>query len=592
MLTFDGCTHDQQQQNQQQAGLTMGPLDVLQSTDTSSVFLLWFGALCVYQHVVGKLLGGKFDLWKSTCRLYEVKKRHGLCAGRMARFLKCAKRCNAKRNPCLSTTTSSSDSCVVGECLAKLAKMHLPPPLPWRKKKSRKHNKDVLQDQATFKEDQVSSEGLEAETVAVTNVSSFVDVPKPSLTPLIDLARMQSWELVLKQASRRGAKYRDMDGLYPLHWAVSGSPPQSVVETLLKVYPSASHKRDKEGSTPLHFATHYAASSGVVELLLKSFPKAVRMQDLYGRSPLYHAVDKCLAMESLKLLVQADPSMVTVPCVPAEHRDLPITRTTATMTPLYIAWARVVRERRIGKGGKKQCKPLEKAHFLLEASFFHLKNVTPSVPRDYYFVSGAIAMDVYLPDEVVPLAVEQFPKELSHADEDGRVALAQAAATRQYSRERSDTVIGLLLDSYKEAAYARDRQGRSPLQLALFSGKTWSAGVSRLFAAYPDAIRYTDHGSGLPPFAAAASLEAQEAEDLADQLVGEAPLMSAVARNDPYNILSAKQKQLLEKARKRLMGDKSTSPSNEGADESTAGTERLTTILHLLQSEPSVLSVS
>ena len=295
-------------------------------------------------------------------------------------------------------------------------------------------------------------------------------------------------------------------------------------------------------------------------------------------------------MGALKLLVQADPSMVTVPCLPKNHRDLPLNRTTATMTPLYIAWARVVRERKIGA---KKSKPLDKAHLLLETAFFHHKNVSPSVPRDYYFISGAIALDLYLPDEVVSMAAEQLPKELSHADEDGRVALAQAAASSQYSRERSDALIALLLGYYAEAASSRDREGRTPLQLALLAGKTWSAGVSRLFEAFPEAIRHTNDGSGLlPAFAAAASLEAQEAEALAEELVGEAPTLSMAVRNDPYNLLTSKQRQLLEKARKRYHVD-SNSAGCEGdeqdGDESERQTERLTTILNLLQSEPSAL---
>ncbi|KAL7557909.1 hypothetical protein ACA910_009224 [Epithemia clementina (nom. ined.)] len=572
------------------------------ATDTSSVFLLWLLAFCFYQQVVRLVLGLEVDFWRGVCRFYEVKKRHSLCSGRLARYLKCSRRCEAKRNHCLSST--SSDRCVVGECLAKLAKVHMPPPLPLRKRKSRKPQQDSREEKVvvstTEEIDVVEPESTTtAATVApllIPDLSIFVEVPAAPVTPLIDLARMQNWDLVLKQATRRGAKYHDMDGLYPLHWAVSGGPPQQVVEALLNVYPSGAHKLDKEGSTPLHFATHYAASPGVVELLLKAYPKAVRLQDLYGRSPLYHAVDKCLAMEALKLLVQADPSMATVPCLPKEHRDLPLTRTTATMTPLYIAWARVVRERKIGKG-KKQCKPLEKAHLLLEAAFFHLKNVSPSIPRDYYFVSGAIALDLYLPDDVVPMAVEQFPKELTHADEDGRLALSQVAATSQYSQERSDALIALLLKAYAEAASSRDREGRSPLQLALLAGKTWSSGISRLFRAYPEAIGWIDQFHGLPAFAAAASLEAQEAAAMSSRLVGEAPSISAVAWKDPFNLLTPKQRQLLEKARKRLLGTRGSSYLSSDSDDeddveeiSTIEAERLTTILNLLRSEPSALN--
>jgi hypothetical protein len=286
-------------------------------------------------------------------------------------------------------------------------------------------------------------------------------------------------------------------------------------------------------------------------------------------------------MEAIKHLVQADPSMVTVPCLPAEHRDLPLTRTTATMTPLYMAWVGAVNDRRLKKPNK--CKRVEKAQLLLEAAFFHSKNVNPSVPKDYHFISGAIALDLYLPDQVVPMAIDHFPKELRHADEDGRVALAQASASIQYSKERSDTMIRLLLNVYAEAASMRDREGRSPLQLALLAGKTWTAGVSRLFEAHPEAIGWTDVASGLPPFAAAASLEAQEAATMSSELCETITGPSLIRRNDPYNLLNMKQREMLFTARKRLERD-------EHKVEVDPDTERLTTILDLLRADPAALA--
>lgn len=612
--------HTQQHERQQHVNKPSEQLQQLEAvqqvtTEFSPLFLFSLVGVCLYHVVVRKFIEGKkIGLWQATSRIIRMKKK--CYNNRRDRYFRCCKRFESKRNNCLSST--SSDRCVVGECLAKFAKIHMPPPLPWRKKKSKKACKDALKNSLPSIPEKRGVPEDKAETTPVVNdlistvqsvvadFSPFVESPSRSMTALIDLARMQNWDLLLQQATRRGAKYHDMDGLYPLHWAVSGGPPQEVVETLLQVYPSAAHKLDKEGSTPLHFATHYAASPAVVELLLKAFPKAVRLQDFYGRTPLYHAVEKCLAMESLKLLVQADPSVVTLPCLPKEYRDLPITRTTGTMTPLYMVWARVVRERRIGKGTKKQFKPLEKAHFLLEAAFFHLKNVKPSVPRNYCFVSGAIALDLYLPDEIVPMAVEQYPGELSQTDEEGRVPLAQVAASRQYSRERAHSLITLLIESFAEAAMSRDRDGRSPLLLALLSGKTWSAGVSRLFEANPDAIRWTNHGNQLPAFASAACLEAEEVDAASTRLAGEAPNLSLMNRNDPYNLVNSKQRQLLEMAHKRLMGtggrrDKASSAMNpnsengdndEGGESNRGETERLTTVFNLLLSEPSALTLS
>jgi len=466
----------------------------------------------------------------------------------------------------------------------------MPPPLPWRKK-SRKQNKQAKKE---AEKASVPEDASTASSATESTPEAAQPLPSPIVgmilqsqpqTPLIDLVRMQNWDLVRTQGNRRAAKKRDADGLLPLHWAVSGGPPSDVVDTLIKVYPSGAKKLDKEKSSALHFATHYAASTDVIKTVLRAYPQAAGLQDRYGRSPLYHAVDKCVGLEALKLLVQTNPSMATLPCVQEEYRNLPLTRMTATLTPLYIAWAHVVNHRNNAK--LRDCKRFEKAQLLMEAAFFHAKNVSPPVPREYHFISGAIAMDMYLPDKVLPMAIEHMPQDLLVEDREGRDALARAAATNQYSKERADTVTRLLLEAHPDSATKRDRKGFSPLQLALLAGKTWSAGVSRLTKADPDAVGWTGNSGNLPAFAAAASLEAEEcaAEGTLEETPTEEPWL--IRRADPYNLLSSKQRELLVKARKRL--EEKQQQDEEIVEGPNPEMERLTTILDLLQADPAAL---
>jgi ankyrin repeat protein len=300
---------------------------------------------------------------------------------------------------------------------------------------------------------------------------------------LIDQVRMQQWSALLSQPKwrRRQVKYRDMDGLSPLHWAAAGGAPLPVVDRLLTAANSIAQQADNEGSLPLHFATHYAAPRDVIAALWQAYPAAIFHRDRYGRTPLYHAVDKSLGLATLQLLLQggdtvdaaavtvnttstAEPTatitdnkshnhphyeLITTPCYSPQGSSR---REQATRTPLFMVWASVLndREARIKWRGKKW----DKAVWMLQNSYrYHHGMVTKTTKAtttggeenededlSSSLVSICVRMDLYLPDPVVPLVAT------AQGTTPGRLAdLVVAAATPSYSLERILELLGLLL---------------------------------------------------------------------------------------------------------------------------------------------------
>jgi ankyrin repeat protein len=466
------------------------------------------------------------------------------------------------------------EECPLTKCALNLIKQHLPPPLPL-KPKAKKIECAPMKSSSTS---DTSVSRPPSEKGATNDATSAEQAPtmKPSqpAAPLIDLARMQYWESVVKQASRRGAKYRDLDGLYPLHWAVSGGPPLEVVQALLDAYPSAARKTDKEGSTALHFATHYSASPVIIDALLKVYPKAAMMQDRYGRTPLYHAVDKGAGIDVLSKLLSSDPSVTTSPCLPHGQRNIPMSRAVAQRTPLFMVWSAVLLDRqcRHTRRGKKW----DKAQLLLESAYVHFRKTKPPFQHPYAFLFAAIALDVYLPEDIVPIAVTMHPEQLQMKDEyTGRLPLSQAASALLLSRRRADDLIALLLEKHPIAVESVDFQGKSALHVAVESGKSWAAGVHRLVGANPDAIRWVAQSSGLSPAFAAAKSEVT---------IVHTPAPKTVTDENPLGLLTSKEKEILRRRRRQLL-----EPTID--EEASTETEQVSTVLQLLLLDPSVVPV-
>jgi Ankyrin repeats (3 copies) len=393
------------------------------------------------------------------------------CPKRRARWEK-----NWQRK-CARHHNNPKDSCFLSKLF-----FCLPPPLPLQRAGEQQHTSRSITETSTTANDAVPEEPvLEDEEVVAHLIEHQEQESKPSTAPasdvsagpttvslvqqrraappppavvhLIDQVRMQQWSTLLAQPKwrRRQVKYRDTDGLYPLHWAAAGGSPVAVVDRLLETAGYIAHYPDNEGSLPLHFAAHYAASRDVLAALWRAYPNAIFHRDRYGRTPLYHAVDKSLSLATLQLLIQNSSTifsdtteeamastttsphyeLITTPCYTPQGATR---REQATRTPLFMVWASVLnnREARVKWRGKTW----DKAVWMLQHSYrYHYADLATTtadlLPSS--LISICLRMDLYLPDPVVSLVLANaVPGGVNNRLAD----LVVAAATPSYSLER------------------------------------------------------------------------------------------------------------------------------------------------------------
>ena len=537
-----------------------------------------------------------------------------VCPKRRQRYIKCARRCRKRQqkeaDPASSDDTGRDETstCSPSWVMQHLGKIHLPPPLPFVRRRRRGIcmfvsccNSGMNQDVSAASEKSASTVSVSLEEGSSSSFSlssgrdtSLQDVasssaPSPSLprSTLLDLVRMQQWESILNHPnrgnllSRKNAKFCDADGLYPLHWACSGGPPVAIIQALLEAYPSAARKVDSEGSTALHFACHYSALPAVIQALISVYPLAAKKQDKYGRTPLYHAVDKSASLAVLKTLMNVAPEAGTTPCLPKQVRrecGQEVTRDMAVRTPLFMAWA-------VALDGRNKVRAKS---IITNKAFCKAKLLLEQCSRQSSLLGSAIALDLYLPAGVLPLLLEKH----SPPKEDDLDILSVAATTASYSPERARIIWDSLLNRF--SANVRNASGESPLSLALVAGKTWNV-LRPLFFAAPEAIHWKDCKTGLPPALLAASSSftdcsssgvTSHAEPTTTTYPSQRSHVSKwLEQNDPYRLLTRKNREVLREENT----PSARVPNGLLPDTSDTTLAQLETIYELLQADTTVL---
>ena len=253
-----------------------------------------------------------------------------------------------------------------------------------------------------------------------------------------------------------------------------------------------------------------------------------------------------------------------------------MSRAITQRTPLFLACSAVLfdHKTRETRKGKKW----DKAELLLKAAYSHLAYTSPSLPKEYNFLTAVVTLDQYLPEQIAKLALASDGNILKVADSVmGRLPLLQAAVTKLYSRQCSDDLLAMFLQAYPEAAHTRDKDGKSALQLAVESGKPWSAGVGRLFDANPEAIQWVDH-MGLSPVLSAAMVVTTT--DTIDNL-GQQDTLD----ENPLGLLSSKDKEALRQRRLEML-----KPS--AGEQPITEHEHLSSLFQLISADPSTISSS
>lgn len=479
------------------------------------------------------------------------------CPKRKARFFQCEKQRRCKPH---------------GDCFVQrfCFKMVLPPPLPIHHRSKMDREQGPANTHDSGFESEESDHSSSTLSVVAPHHSTSWQQPQAHL---MDLVRMQQWGtiLALPRLKKREVKLRDADGLLPLHWAASGSPPLPVIQALLQTYPSSVRKGDSEQSLPLHFAAHYSASLDVVLALKQAHPQAVLHQDKYGRTPLYHAADKNAPLNVLQALAWDDPATITTPCHLPESASRNLSRERAIRTPLFLVWASVVSDRnaRLSKQGKRW----DKAIWMLTVAYQYrdddtgTTNSTPSITTN--ILNAGVALDMFLPEPVVSLLVAKYPEHLKIPDRLGRLPLEVAVSTVSYALSRLQSVMDEILEADPQAMHRRNPvSGRSVLAQAALSGQPWAGVLDRLFRMAPQQIPVAYAASSVP-------------------IVYESDPTISFKALDPFNFLQKKENQKIQED--SVHASRADLPRTNHNKSDTVQTTHVNTVYQLLRMDPGQL---
>lgn len=120
---------------------------------------------------------------------------------------------------------------------------------------------------------------------------------------LFQALKSQQWD-VAASLLQKLANSRDAFNNTPLHTAIGFRAPDSLILSLLKMYPEACRVHGTDDWLPLHIATMWGASKSVLRALIVTYPQALEdtgQGGIKGRTP-RHFATKFLDDERRRML--------------------------------------------------------------------------------------------------------------------------------------------------------------------------------------------------------------------------------------------------------------------------------------------------
>ena len=244
--------------------------------------------------------------------------------------------------------------------------------------------------------------------------------------------------LRLVNAYHTGIREVDSKGRLPLHLAcMSGRGDDAFLEMLshiIDLYPRALSAKEKQHSfLPLHMACSASyTSDSLVKLLLDRYPDAIKKTDAFSSLPLHLAVRSKAPSRVIKRLLASYPAGAMQ--LDADGR-------------LTLHWA------------CKMCFSIATIKMLINAypgSIFVREN-------KYGYTSLAIACMSPLDESVFEVLLSRSRAVASVADSHG--ALPLHLACHNYA-QLSPSIVKHLIEAYPQAIVARDKEGRTPADIA------------------------------------------------------------------------------------------------------------------------------
>ena len=284
----------------------------------------------------------------------------------------------------------------------------------------------------------------------------------------------------------------------PLYEAVTLKAQPYVLRRLIAVHPAALNIPNAvNGSLPLHCAIErYDTSVEVIELLLQSNPNSASVRNSSGLSPLDLLWRRYVAPDESR-------------CEQVKVRACIIRRTMEGLM-LSRSWSALEKDH----NGKSK---------LMTEEFRTFWDLFSKFLRAAYHGFGLpIHAVLTVMDRPDPLLVQflccAFPSHLLTKDPNNRfVPLHILAQSPHKEGQRIDMLrlLFILLDANINATKEKDKYNRTPLHVALRSGKPW-AFLKLLVTANPKALHESDGNTGLIPFLLASAIDANRSSKHVD----------------------------------------------------------------------------
>jgi len=325
----------------------------------------------------------------------------------------------------------------------------------------------------SFSADAVTALHLAAKSPTTGNDSSFVITNLLTLTPdAVGIPNPRDNSLPFHYIVENESKH---------HWQHDG------IRFIYNAMPSAAEWKDIHGRTPLHRAALVLGSrpresstaldevASIMKNLAVYHPNMARETDNHGNLPMHYVAEKTEHWDdAVQALHDANPSAL-------RQRN---GRESFSRCPLHLVAL------------NQDAKPDLIQTFLdLHPRGASLVDATGQLPLHLICASGKTW------EEGMEIIYSAYQVAIRTPEENQRkwMPLHHTAACPH----SNDALIQQVLELWPEAAIDVDCNGKTPLHLAVESGKDWGDGLNALFMAYPEAIDMVDK-RGLVPLTAAA----------------------------------------------------------------------------------------
>jgi len=257
-------------------------------------------------------------------------------------------------------------------------------------------------------------------------------------------------------------------------------------------------------------------------------PKDLLLKNRFGGTVLDSACGSQAGLPVIKAIVQANPSIILERTKPYNHTALTsLWHSHLQSIPGHMQIARILEGDEVTEGHFQRF--WDKVEFLACESFKRSGLMPEGEDTMKYILHGLIHLRV--PLNALKVAIKRKPELTRVPDCDGNYPLHHIVIRRPF-RVKDVQLIKELLVAHPKAAGERNKEGHTPLFIAIRDRMGWDDGLGELVYADVDVLSSTDKETGLFPFLLAASLGGKVAINTAYQLLCAKPHLVKAAVED------------------------------------------------------------